>query len=90
MTLNNIMGNDGANQVGWLSLIIGFFGSIWNWVLQHGNETIVIISGILGIIFLFLKIRISRIELKLKKEELKRLDALDEEAEQKDNKNDSK
>jgi hypothetical protein len=71
MTLNNIMENDGANQVGWLSLFIAYCGIVWDWISEHGNETIVIISGILGIIFLFFKIKISRIELKLKQKELK-------------------
>jgi len=64
--------SDELDKAGWITLILTWFIGVWQWIVQHGNETIVVISGLLGITFLIFKIRLTILEHKLKQKKLDR------------------
>lgn len=70
-------------KASWFVAFASWLTSIWNWFTNHGSETIVIISGLLGIVLLSVSIAVKRKESKLKDLELKikqkELDILDNE-----------
>ncbi len=72
-TVSEIMESPEANHIGWLSFILTMFVGAWNWITENGNEAIVICSGLLGIVFLFFKIKLTITEYKIKQKELKKL-----------------
>lgn len=74
MSVNELMSEPEANKVGWFALIITWLMGVWNWITEHGNEVIVVISGILGIVFLVFKIKLTYKEYKIKTRELEKLE----------------
>lgn len=72
--MNDVLHQPETEKVGWIVVLTTWIMGIWNWVSEHGNESIVVISGILGIIFLFFKIKLTFTELKIKRRELKKLE----------------
>lgn len=81
MSLHDLMHQPETEKVGWAALIATWLMGIWNWITEHGNETIVVISGILGIIFLVLKIKLTYKEYRIKTKELDKLEKYDTENE---------
>lgn len=74
MSAQELLNNPETDKIGWLVVLTGWFMGLWNWLTEHGNETIVVISGILGMIFLFFKIKLTVTEYKIKRKELKKLE----------------
>ncbi len=77
MSVHELMHQPETEKIGWAALIATWLMGLWNWVTENGNETIVVISGILGIIFLILKIRLTIKEYKIKSKELEKLERHD-------------
>lgn len=74
MSVEDLMHQPETEKIGWLVLITTWLMGIWNWITENGDEIIVIISGLLGILFLVFKIRLTITEYKIKQKELKKLE----------------
>jgi hypothetical protein len=74
MKAESIMDSPEVNGIGWTAVVAAWFLAGVQWITEHGNGLIVGVSGLLGIIFLVHKIKMIRIELRLKKKELEKIE----------------
>lgn len=74
MSVNELMNQPETEKAGWLVVITSWLIGMWNWITEHGNEVIVIITGILGVIFLIFKIKLTVKEYRIKSKELEKLE----------------
>lgn len=72
MSVSEIIETPEGNGTGWFITLLSFIASIWSYIMDHNNEILFAISGIsgvLGLLFLVLKIRLIILEYKIKKKE---------------------
>lgn len=72
MTTHNLMDSPEVNGLGWAAVLLGWCLGFVQYITEHGNNIIVGISGVMGIIFLYYKIRIIIIEYREKLESRKK------------------
>lgn len=70
-----------TSKLGYVVILTTWLAGVWSWITEHGNQTVVTVTGLGGLILLYFAIRAKKkentlkdLEIKIKQKELENLD----------------